>query len=223
MALIPDKTYVSRLLRALKRLYPRAECALHHENAFQLLVATILSAQCTDKKVNEVTPRLFRTWPDAAALAESDPAELERVIHPTGFFRAKAKSLRGMAQALVRDHAGEVPRDLDALTALPGVGRKTAHVVLGNAFRIASGVVVDTHVGRLSRRLGLTRQTDPVKIERDLAGLLPRTQWIDFSHRMIEHGRAVCGSQRPKCDTCQLNVFCPRVGVLASNRTRTPR
>jgi endonuclease-3 len=202
-----------RVAKALERLYPEARCALESRNAFQLLVATILSAQCTDARVNMVTPGLFARFPDAAALAGADLAEVEALIHSTGFFRAKSRNLVGMARALVERHGGGVPRDLDALTTLPGVGRKTAHVVLGNAFGVESGVVVDTHVKRLAFRLGLTTATDPATVERDLASALPRSRWIMISHLMIEHGRKVCNALRPRCDACSLRAICPRKGV----------
>jgi endonuclease III len=197
------------VLRRLRREYPNAKCALEHRNPFQLLCATILSAQSTDKGVNLVTPRLFERYPDAAALAEADPPELEEIIHSTGFFRAKAKSLMGMARALVEDHDGEVPREMDPLVELPGVGRKTANVVLGNAFGINEGIVVDTHVTRVSGRLGLTTHTDAVKIEKDLIPLFPRKDWTMISHYFIEHGRKVCVARRPKCEECVLSDICP--------------
>jgi len=177
------------------------------------VIATILSAQCTDKRVNMVTPELFRRWPEPAALAGANQRDVESVIRSTGFFRAKAKSLLGCARALVDRHGGEVPRTMDDLVRLPGVGRKTANVVLGTAFGIASGVVVDTHVGRISRRLGLTRAADAVRAERDLVRVLPREHWIAFSHRLIEHGRGACAARRPACDGCALFDLCPRVGV----------
>lgn len=207
------RRYARRVCLRLRKEYGEATCALIHRNAFELLVATILSAQCTDKKVNEVTPELFRRYPDAERLSKAVPAELERLIRPTGFFRAKSRSLIGMAQALVAEYGGEIPRDLDAMTRLPGVGRKTANVVLGTAFGIASGVVVDTHVKRLCLRLGLTKATEPEKVERDLAAILPRREWVAFSHRMIAHGRAVCLAQRPRCAMCALEKICPKVGV----------
>jgi endonuclease-3 len=209
-----------RVARDLARAYPEARCALAFRDPFELLVATILSAQCTDARVNQVTPALFARFPSAGALARADLAEVEGLIHATGFFRAKAKNLVAMASALVERHGGEVPRDLDALTRLPGVGRKTANVVLGTAFGIASGVVVDTHVKRLAYRLGLTDATDPVVIERDLAGLLPRTGWVDFGHLMIEHGRKTCAALRPRCDDCVLGPICPRRGVGAPRAAR---
>jgi endonuclease III len=210
----PDRRLqAGRVVRALARHYPEVTCALHHRDAFELLAATILSAQCTDARVNLVTPALFARFPDARALERADLAEVETLIHSTGFFRAKAKNLVAMARQLVDDHQGEVPRDLDALTALPGVGRKTANVVLGTAFAIASGVVVDTHVKRLSRRLGLTASTDPLVIERDLIAVVPRRHWVDLSHRLIAHGRAVCSATRPRCRDCALAPICPRTGV----------
>ncbi len=208
---------VHGILDALHKAYPNPECALGHKNAFELLVATILSAQCTDARVNLVTPLLFERFADSKALAKAKPEELEEFIRSTGFFRAKAKSLLGTAKGLVERHKGQVPADLDALTQLPGVGRKTANVVLGTAFRIPSGVVVDTHVKRLSRRLGLTKQTDPEKIERDLTAVLPQNEWIDFSHRLIAHGRLVCKAARPRCDACSLEALCPKKGVKAAS------
>ena len=201
------------IARRLARAYPRATCSLDFETPFQLLIATILSAQCTDRRVNQVTGDLFSRWPTAAALAAAPPRALESVIRSTGFFRAKAKSILGCCRGLVERHGGDVPRTLDDLVRLPGVGRKTANVVLGSAFGEASGVVVDTHVGRLSRRLGLTRHTDAVRAERDLVALLPRRHWIAFSHRLIEHGRTVCSARAPRCDTCVLAVLCPRKGL----------
>src|SRR4051794_18646609 len=204
-----------RVVRLLERIYPEVECALRFRDAFELLVATILSAQCTDERINRVTPALFDRFPDARALAGAELAEVEALIHSTGFFRAKARNLVAMARAVVERHGGEVPRDLDALTALPGVGRKTANVVLGNAFAIASGVVVDTHVKRLAYRTGLTTGRDPVVIERDLMRLVPRKQWVDLSHRFIEHGRRVCLALRPRCGDCALDPICPKAGVEA--------
>ncbi|MFN9374273.1 MAG: endonuclease III [Planctomycetaceae bacterium] len=199
--------------QALAQHYPVAECALHHESPFQLLAATILSAQCTDERVNLVTPGLFRRFPTPQALATASQEEVERLVQSTGFFRAKAKNLRGMAQALVEHHGGELPRTIEELTRLPGVGRKTANVLLGTAFGEATGVVVDTHVRRITRLLGLTRQQDPVKIERDLVDLLPPEEWINFSHRLIHHGRRVCIARRPRCADCPLLTLCDRVGL----------
>jgi endonuclease-3 len=201
------------IARRLAETYPRAECSLDFRSPFQLLVATILSAQCTDKRVNAVTPGLFQRWPDAAALAAARQEEVEGVIRSTGFFRAKARSLLGCSRALVERHGSAVPRSFADLVRLPGVGRKTANVVMGAAFGDATGVVVDTHVGRISRRLGLTRRADAVRAERDLVALLEPDQWIAFSHRLIELGRAVCLARRPRCAGCPLADLCPRVGV----------
>ena len=201
------------LVQRLREAYPDAHCSLDFASPFQLVIATILSAQCTDKRVNMVTPELFRRWPDAATLAGAKQRDLEAVIRSTGFFRAKAKSLLGCARALVDRHGGDVPRTIEELVRLPGVGRKTANVVLGTAFGIASGVVVDTHVGRISRRLGLTRAADAVRAERDLVRVVPRENWIQFSHWLIEHGRGVCSARRPVCDDCSLLDLCPRVSV----------
>jgi endonuclease III len=197
------------LLDRLLASYPTAHCALDFTNAFELLCATILSAQCTDKRVNLVTPALFARYPDAAALAAADPEELEGIIRSTGFFRSKAKSLIGMATGLVQRHGGEVPADMEALTALPGVGRKTANVILGNAFGRNDGIVVDTHVTRLSNRLALTRESDAVKIEQALVPLFPRERWTMLSHLLIEHGRQVCDAKRPRCGQCVLSDVCP--------------
>lgn len=200
-------------LAALHRDYPGAGCALTHETPFQLLASTILSAQCTDEMVNKVTPALFAKYPDPAALAAAKPAGLEAIIRPTGFFRNKAKNLIGMAKGLVERFGGEVPRTLAELVTLPGAARKTANVVLGTAFGIAEGVVVDTHVGRLARRLGLTRHEDPVKVEAALMKLLPREEWIFFSHALIWHGRRVCAARKPACGRCSMAGFCPSAEV----------
>ena len=217
------KALAAEVVRGLISLYPAPYCALVHRNPFELIVATILSAQCTDARVNLVTPALFARYPDAERLAVADLADVEAVIHSTGFFRAKARNLVGMASALVAEHGGEVPEDLDALTKLPGVGRKTAHVVLGTAFAHPSGVVVDTHVKRLAFRLGLTRSDDPIVIEHELAALVPREEWINFSHRLIEHGRKVCSARSPDCDACGLNETCPKLGVPNGLRKSPPR
>jgi len=202
-----------KVVRGLKRAYPDAECALQHHGPFQLLAATILSAQCTDQRVNMVTPALFEKYPTAESLARGRIRDIERIIRSTGFFRSKAKSLKGMAQGLVRDHEGEFPREVDDLVQLPGVGRKTANVVLGVCFGIASGVVVDTHVKRISNLLGLTTEANPEKIERDLMGLLPEKEWIEYSHRVIHHGRKICIARRPQCPECPLLECCQRVGL----------
>ena len=204
-----DKAPAEETIARLKSAYPDARTALDWTNPLELLVATILSAQTTDVRVNLVTPNLFAKYPTAADYARADPAELEEAIRPTGFFRNKAKSLQGMARALVEDHGGEVPRTMAELVALPGVGRKTANVVLGNAFSIDEGVVVDTHVRRLSNRLGFTDQKDPEKIERDLMETVPREDWTVFSHLLILHGRSVCKSRKPECENCTLNDLCP--------------
>ena len=203
------KAPVEETIARLKSAYPEARTALYWSNPLELLVATILSAQTTDVRVNAVTPNLFAKYPTAADYAGADPTELEEDIRPTGFFRNKAKSLRGMARALADDHGGEVPRTMDELVALPGVGRKTANVVLGNAFGIDEGVVVDTHVRRLSNRLGFTTQNDPEKIERDLMQTVPNRDWTLFSHLLILHGRSVCKARKPACVDCVVNDLCP--------------
>ena len=197
------------ILPLLKKMYPKAKCSLDYQNPFQLIIATILSAQCTDERVNKVTPELFKKYPNAKALAAAPQDALEKDIQSTGFFRNKAKSLRGMAEAIVEKHGGQVPRTMEELTHLPGVGRKTANVVLGNAFDIAVGVVVDTHVARVSARLALTKQTDPVKIEQDLMQIVPREDWTLFSHLLIHHGREICQARKPKCSICPLLPHCP--------------
>lgn len=193
----------------LRAEYPDARCALDHRDAFELLAATILSAQCTDVRVNLVTPALFARYPDAAALAAADRGDVERLIRSTGFFRAKAKALVGMARALVDRHGGAVPRTLAELVPLPGVGRKTANVVLGVAFGAPEGVVVDTHVQRLSQRLGLSRHSEPVEIERDLMRLYPQALWDPLSHTLIFHGRRVCTARKPACAACPASQLCP--------------
>jgi endonuclease-3 len=213
MATASAKRFAAQVARRLRQAYPDARCALHFASPLQLLVATILSAQCTDKQVNIVTPELFKKYPTAADLAAAPIAGIERIIQSTGFFRNKAKNIQSCCRKLVDEHGGEVPQSLDALVALPGVGRKTANVVLGTAFGIASGVVVDTHVGRITQRLGLTAEKDPVKIERDLMAELPKREWIDFSHELIHHGRQICIARRPKCNECPLEGLCPRIGV----------
>ena len=198
-----------KIIARLERAYPDATCALNHSSALELVVATILSAQCTDARVNMVTPVLFAKYRSAGDYAAADPRVLEREIQSTGFFRNKTKSIIGMAQALVEHHSGQVPDTMDALTELPGVGRKTANVILGTWFKKNEGVVVDTHVHRLTRLMKLTRQDDPVKIERDLMELLPRDRWTWWSHTLIQHGRQVCIARRPKCEECVVNKLCP--------------
>jgi endonuclease-3 len=204
------------VLERLHAHYPDARCSLEHTTPLQLLVATILSAQCTDARVNQVTPGLFRRFPDARSLAEAPAGSLEEEIRSTGFFNAKARSIRAAARRLVDAHGGEVPCSMDALHALPGVGRKTANVVLGNAFGTPDGVVVDTHVGRLARRLGWTRESDPEKVEADLNRAAPREEWVYLSHALIEHGRAVCTARKPSCARCPFEDLCPKAGVTAS-------
>jgi endonuclease-3 len=193
----------------LKQAYPDAACALNHSNALELLIATILSAQCTDERVNIVTETLFRKYRNVEDFASVMQEELETDIHSTGFFRNKAKNIRAACEMILREYGGIVPAEMEKLLALPGVARKTANVVLGNAFGIASGVVVDTHVARVSLRLGLTEETVPEKIERDLMALIPEDEWIHFSHLLIAHGRAVCQARRPKCEACGLEPICP--------------
>ena len=202
----------ARLSRGLAKLYPDAHCALHHENPLQLLIATILSAQCTDTRVNMVTPALFARYPDAHAFAEADLGELEKAIQSTGFFRNKARNIKACCQILVDSFKGEVPATMEELVPLPGVGRKTANVILGNAFSVP-GITVDTHVGRLSRRMGLTAAEDAVKVELALMELIPKRDWTMFSHRMIFHGRQVCHARKPLCDACTLAKDCPKAGV----------
>ena len=205
-----DKQAVATaVLDRLMLEYPDAHCELDHRNAFELLCATILSAQCTDVRVNMVTPALFARYPDAAALREAPLEDVEELVRSTGFFRAKAKSLVGMATALSERHRGEVPRSIAELVALPGVGRKTANVILGNAFNLNEGIVVDTHVQRLARRLGLTREPDPIGIEKELMPLFPRDHWAVLSHLLIWHGRRVCFARKPHCQSCVVCEICP--------------
>jgi endonuclease-3 len=199
---------VAAILAKLEEAYPQATCELKHENAFQLLVATILSAQCTDVRVNQVTQELFKKYRKPEAFAYATPAELEKEIRPTGFFRNKTKSVMGASKEIVEKFAGEVPRTMEEILTLPGVARKTANVVLGTAYGIASGIVVDTHVIRLSRRLDLTRNEDPKKIEQDLMAILPERKWIQFSHQLIWHGRRVCFARKPRCAECNMESLC---------------
>lgn len=205
----PDPRRVEAVLAILAGHYPDPTTALCWESPLQLLVATILSAQCTDARVNQVTPELFDRFPTARALGRASQEEVEELVRSTGFFRNKARAIRGVGRALDEAHGGEVPADMDALTALPGVARKTANVVLGTAFGKAEGVVVDTHVKRVSGRLGLTAHTDPTKIERDLMALVPRERWIDLGHQLILHGRALCKARKPRCDRCPPAPHCP--------------
>lgn len=204
---------VLRVLELLKENYPQAQCSLVHRDPFQLLVATVLSAQCTDKRVNLVTPALFKRYPTAFELAEAKRSDVEKLIRSTGFYKNKAESLLKLSKDLVAEYGGKVPSSMEALIRLRGVGRKTANVVLGNAFQIHEGVVVDTHVGRLSRRLGFTREQNPEKVERNLVQLIPKRDWTIFSHLLIEHGRAVCFARNPQCASCFLGSLCPKVGV----------
>ena len=204
-----DETRRVRLiLRRLNQDYPNVDCALHHKTPWQLLAATILSAQCTDVRVNIVTPDLFAAYPTVQDLAVAAQPDVEQLVRTTGFFRNKAKNLIGAAKVIVDHYNGEVPRTMEALLTLPGVARKTANVVLGSGFGIASGVVVDTHVARISNRLGLTTATDPKKIERDLIDIVPKKRWVLFSHQIIHHGRQVCVARKPKCDACRLDDLC---------------
>ena len=205
----PAAARLPEIIRLLHAAHPDAACALDHRNALELLVATILSAQCTDERVNKVTPALFARFPDAQALAEADREELEQLIHSTGFYRNKAKNIQEACRRLVTVYDGQVPANMTDLLTLPGVARKTANVVLGNCFQIADGVVVDTHVKRLSERLGLSTQSDPEKIERDLMALTPREEWIDLSHLLIFHGRRVCDARKPQCGACVIAHLCP--------------
>lgn len=208
-----EKQRVDKIVKTLAKTYPKAVCALNHKTPFELLAATILSAQCTDERVNMVTPKLFAKYPSVVSLAKAKQADVEEIIKSTGFFRNKATSLIGMAKAVVEKYDGELPRTMEKLVHLPGVGRKTANVLLGTAFGIATGVVVDTHVKRLSNLLGLTTSTNPEQIERDLMEKVPQEEWIDFSHRLIHHGRQICIARRPKCLECPLLPLCPRVGL----------
>lgn len=208
------KTHAAKVVRRLKADYPEAPCALNHKTPFQLLIATILSAQCTDERVNMVTKDLFRTYRKPADFANAPLRDLEKAVKSTGFFRNKAKNIKACATELMEKYGGKVPEELESLVGLAGVGRKTANVVLGTAFGMATGVVVDTHVGRISRRLGLTAATDAVKVERELMQLLPKKEWIMYSHRMIYHGRAICSARRePSCADCSMRRFCPQIGV----------
>jgi endonuclease-3 len=216
-----QKRRAGKIVRELARLYPGAECALVHADPLQLLVATILSAQCTDVRVNLVTPALYARYPNAAAFASADPPELEALIRSTGFFRAKARSIMECCKQLVARHGGAVPRTMDELVQLMGIGRKTANVILGVGYG-EPGIPVDTHVTRLSRRMGLTVHDDPVKIERDLMMLVPKKEWTHFGLRMILHGRQVCSARKPNCEECTLAPYCPKIGVVATSGTGVP-
>lgn len=206
-----DSARDQRIYDHLAKLFPSPDCALNHDSVFQLLIATILSAQCTDERVNIVTKDLFATYPDAASMSQASIPSLEKLVKSTGFFRSKAKSLKSTSVDIMEKHQGDVPKTMKALTAFRGVGRKTANVVLGNAYGINEGIVVDTHVGRLSRRFAWTTEKDAVKVEKDLMAWMPQADWTVISHRLIMHGRGTCKSQNPKCNTCVLNYVCPSV------------
>jgi endonuclease-3 len=217
-----DRRRAAAIVRALRLARPEARVELDHRSPFELLVATILSAQCTDARVNQVTPDLFRAYPTPEAMARAPAAEIERLIRPTGFFRAKARALLGCCRALCEKHGGEVPRTMEELSALPGVGRKTANVVLGAAYGVASGIVVDTHVARVARRLRLTRNDDPVRIERDLMSLAPRASWIFLSTALVLHGRYVCLARHPLCGDCPISRQCPSRDLAGQAPRRPP-
>jgi endonuclease III len=203
-----DPQRVAAILAKLDEAYPNATCELNHKNAFELLIATILSAQCTDVRVNQVTPTLFKKYPDAKSLAYASPSELEQEIRPTGFFRNKTKSVMGASKGIIENFGGEVPRTMEQILTLPGVARKTANVVLGTAYGIPSGIVVDTHVQRIANRLDLTRNEEPKKIEQDLMQVIPKEKWIEFSHQIIWHGRRICQARKPRCVQCNLESLC---------------
>jgi len=208
-----EKRYAAKVIRRLRREYPDATCSLDFTTPLELLVATVLSAQCTDARVNLVTKELFGKYRSAADYAAAPLPKLEKAIQSTGFFRNKAKNIKASCRLLVDSYDGQVPDDIQQLVQLPGIGRKTANVILGTGFSMATGVAVDTHVGRLSRRLGLSAEKDPVKVERDLMAVLPKSEWVVFSHRMIQHGRRCCVARKPKCEECSLQSICPRIGV----------
>jgi len=214
----PAEKRIRPILRLLAKAYPASRTALAFENPLEILVATILSAQCTDERVNKLTPALFRRYPDAAAYARADREELEAAIRPTGFFRNKAKNIMGAARTIVSAFGGRVPDTMEELVTLPGVARKTANIVLSSAFGKAEGIAVDVHVARISGRLGLSRQTVPEKIERDLLRLVPREFWLDFNFMLVNHGRAVCQARKPNCPVCTLASLCPRIGVKTASR-----
>ena len=216
------KNRARQINSSLKKLYPNAHCALKYNSPLELLIATILSAQCTDARVNMVTPALFKRFKTAKNFADASQEEVEDIIRSTGFYRNKAKNIIACCKKIVEDHGGNVPDSMDELVPLPGVGRKTANVVLGNAFG-KPGLPVDTHVGRLSRRLGLSENSDPVKVEYDIHELVPAEEWTMLGHRLIEHGRQVCESRKPDCDSCQIADLCPRIGISPSNPKSTSR
>jgi endonuclease-3 len=219
-----ERAHAAAIVAELRNLYPGARCSLDFTTPLELLVATILSAQCTDERVNQVTKSLFQKYRSAEDYANADPEELEQDIKQTGFYRNKAKHIREAGHIIVERYGGEVPKAMDELITLPGVARKTANVVMGNAYGIVEGVVVDTHVGRLARRLGLTENDDPVKVEQDLMALLPQSDWLDLSHMLIMHGRAVCQARKPLCEICSLVPFCPtgQANLGLANSAATP-
>ncbi len=212
---------VKKIISILEKTYPNAKCSLNYENAYQLLIATILSAQCTDERVNLVTPELFKKYPDFKTLSNANTLDLEKLIKSTGFYKNKAKSLLECSKSIIQNFNGKIPRDIESFTQLRGVGRKTANVVLGNAFHIASGIVVDTHVTRLSSRLGLTKNKDAVKIEFDLQKIIPQKNWILFSHYLVFHGRARCMARKPDCGGCELKNLCPKIGVQYEEKPKS--
>ena len=214
-----DKKRMREVLRVLKREYPESECSLSFTTPYQLMVATILSAQCTDERVNKVTPALFERFPGPNEMAKADLKAIEELVKSTNFFRNKAKAIQESARALIRDHGGQVPQSLDELVKLRGVGRKTANVILGVAFKVP-GLVVDTHVGRLSRRLGFTKKLDPVKVEHELMEIVPREDWTHYAHLMIDHGRKVCTARRAFCGECPLARYCPKIGIKGEGEVR---
>ena len=203
------RIFAAEIIRLLKKYYPQTECALHHKNVFELLVATILSAQCTDVRVNQITPALFSKFPRPKSFADAQVEEIEELIRSAGFYKNKAKNIKAAAQAIVANHGGKVPNSLEELTKLAGVGRKTANVVLGVGFKIPSGIVVDTHVTRLSNRFGFVKTENAVIIERELGEIIDKKEWIDFSHRLIDHGRKICKARKPRCEVCFLSDICP--------------
>jgi len=220
LATTEAKQRTRKIIARLKKAYPDAQCSLNHSNAFELLIATILSAQCTDERVNIVTADLFRKYRSCTDYINVAPAELERDIHSTGFFRNKTKSIQGACRKMLEEHGGQVPNDFEELLGLPGVARKTANVVMGNAFGVASGVVVDTHVARLSQLLGLTKEKQPEKIELDLMELVPKKDWIIFPHLLIYHGRRVCKARRPECEKCVIEPLCPSSLIRETRENR---
>ena len=209
----PAKERIKDIIKVLRKAYPEAYTALYHETPLEILVATILSAQCTDERVNKITPGLFRKYKDVKGFSKAKRPILEKEIYPTGFYKNKARNIIGAAEKIVRDFKGKVPRNMEGLLSLPGVARKTANIVLSSSFKKAEGIAVDTHVKRLSGRLGLTRERDPNKIEQDLMKIVPKKDWLDLNYMLVDHGRAICGARKPLCNRCQLAKLCPKVGV----------